>query len=191
MLGLAVVDAPAVDEPVTVWLTSWTSGSWVEHTNAVAIEPGEVAPARVVNMVADRYVFLTDRSTAVTDVLPEVPLRAATWKELHDGIEVEAGRLRDEFAAEQTRRRQTKKSRLVEPRWPHIPQSPPAEADGHDGVPVALPLANSLRELWSVWAKLEELRVQRAYLTPEDPAPRPVPPQFADTFTPHPLPSRS
>lgn len=190
MLGFAVVDAPSADAPVAVWLVSCTSDSWAENTNAVTFQPeDDLRDARVLAMIADRYIFLTHRTPADAAPATQAAVQAAPRSVLSDAISSELTRLVTEYADDTKRRRGRKMAALIEPQWPILPDpdAPPRDPDA----PAALIEADRVRALWTTWLRLESIRVQRPYLTPHDEEPQLLPPGFTEVATVHPLATRS
>lgn len=178
MLGFAVVDVRP-DESVTVWLVSQDSPTWVENTNAVTFAPdAERLDERLTAMVADRYVFTTDRTPRDVPALARVGAAPVGAAVLRGAVTDELARMAGEYQAEVASR--GKGRPLVEPDWPTLPDT--------ERCVTALDLANALRATWTAWLRLDGLRVQRTYLTPAGDQPRLLPPAFVEAATVHPLP---
>ncbi|KNX36721.1 hypothetical protein [Luteipulveratus halotolerans] len=178
VLGFAVVDVQ-VDESVSVWLVSQDSATWAENTNAVTFSGDtEKLSERLGVMIAERYVFTTDRTPGDFPALARVGAAPVGAAVLRGAVTDELARLAGEFQAEVASR--GKGRPLVEPDWPTLP--------GTERCVTALDLANVLRATWTAWLRLDGLRLQRAYLTPADDQPRLLPPAFVEAATVHPLP---
>lgn len=192
MLGFAVIDAPEGSGEIAIWLTTRTTSSMADHTNAVVLpRNGDRTHDVYTAMTADRIVLLTPGTELDCDPAP------MTFDSL-DRFADATQRLYDDVVAAITAYgKRTRSPNLVTPPRPE-PRTyiePP-----EDIAPArALATANYLSRLWRDWLQIEEERRRRTVtprtgetpwmMPPElnSPAVAEIPSAVSERFAPVPL----
>jgi hypothetical protein len=193
VLGFATVDLSIRDDTLTVWLTSAQGAASAIHTNAVIFDLDDDTTARrVLGMICDRYVILTDRTPREHPLLIGWGVEPSSLAMLAKQTIAAQATILTSFSEYRTR---AGKPDLSEPNLPPVPALlDQAELENGTSQQLTLALANQVMRTWAAWLTTEGERVKRWTYMPggrEGEKPALVPAEFGEHNTVQPVrPSR-